>query len=222
MKPYAPRGSAFHDPARETPRPVFGIDIDGTIGRYHQHFVQFAQGWLGRSLPPADEFSGGSFSSYLGLSKSTYRKIKLAYRRGGLKRSMPVISGAYDLTATLRKRGAVVLLCTTRPYLSLETVDDDTRHWARRNGIQHDGIAWGPKKYLDLSRLGTRVVSVLDDEPEMLRQAMDAGLIANKIVRPYNIPFEVHGSVNGYACTTLSDAAIAMHEQLDIWEEKYR
>lgn len=218
MIPYPPRGCDFHDPAREVPRPIFGVDIDGTLGEYHFHFTRFASEYLGKRLPPFEEFTSGSFAAHLGLSKSTYRKVKLAYRRGGLKRSMPVVDGASALTGSLRKRGAVVLLCTTRPYLSLETVDDDTRHWAKRNRIQHDGIAWGPNKYVDLSRLGFRVVSVVDDEPELLNQAMSVGLTANRINQPYNL----FSMVNGYGCRTLREVSEAMHEQLSQWEADHR
>lgn len=224
MKKYAPRGTDLYDPAVECQRPIFGIDIDGTLGIYHSHFINFAEAWLGRTLPPADGFRGGSFAKYLGLSKATYRKIKLAYRRGGLKRSMPVFTGASNLTGSLRKRGAIVVLCTTRPYLSLENVDEDTRHWAKRNRIRHDYIIWGEHKYRELARFGERVVSVLEDEPALLRQAMGLGLVANRVERSYNQGMlDVDRTpVNGYGCTTLLDAGIAMNEQLDEWEERHR
>lgn len=217
---YPPRGSELHDPSVEKQRPIFGIDIDGTLGLYHEHYHQFAEAWTGKSLPHPSGFEGVSFAGYLGLSKTTYRKIKLAYRRGGAKRSMPVVPGASELTSSLRKRGAIVVLCTTRPYLSLEGVDEDTRHWAKRNQVQYDFIIWGERKYFDLSRFGPRVVSILDDEPALLKQAMEAGLVANRINRPYNrfMLDRDRRPVNGFACTTLSDAKMGMHEQLDEWE----
>jgi hypothetical protein len=168
-KRYPPRRASLYDHSKEALRPVFGLDIDGTLGWYHTHFIDF-----------------GSFASYLGLSKATYRKIKLAYRRGGLKRSMPVRPGAVSLTASLRDRGALVILCTTRPYLSLENIDEDTRHWAKRNKIAHDAIIWGEHKYRELSRFGQRVVAVLDDDPALLRQADDIGIYSVKMLQPYN------------------------------------
>lgn len=218
MKKYPPRRAEFHDPASEVPRPIFGIDIDGTLGQYHRHFTNFAAAYLGRSLPDPEEFGGGSFATHLGLSKSTYRKIKLAYRRGGAKRSMPPYPGASELTRSLRSRGAIVVLCTTRPYLSLEGVDEDTRHWAKRNEVQHDFIIWGESKYRDLNRFGDRVVSVVDDEPSMLQQAMALGIKTNKVARRYNQTT----IVNGYKCTYLSDVQMAMERQLNEWEKENR
>jgi hypothetical protein len=125
----------------------------------------------------------------MGVSKSTYRQCKLAYRQGGLKRSMPVYPGASELSRNLRKAGAEVWICTTRPYLRLDNIDPDTRHWLRRNKIQYDAVLWGEHKYRDLVKsvgIG-RVVAVLDDLPEMAEQAASLG-INNVYLRdqPYN------------------------------------
>lgn len=132
---------------------------------------------------------------------------------------MPVFDGASDLTGSLRKRGSVVLLCTTRPYLSLETVDDDTRHWAKRNRIQHDGIAWGPNKYLDLSRLGDRVVAGLDDEPEMVGQGESAGIRMGMMEAPYNDPSLIEESFYFF---DLYEAKTTFLKLLDEWESEHR
>lgn len=185
-KRYPPRRASLYDQSREALRPVFGLDIDGTLGEYHEHFWQFACAWTGRDLPHPRDYRGGSFAGFLGLAKSTYRKIKLAYRRGGLKRSMPVRDGAPELASGLRKRGALVILCTTRPYLSLENIDEDTRHWAKRSKIEHDAIIWGEHKYAELARFGSRVVAALDDEPALINSARRAGLVAVRMRRPYN------------------------------------
>lgn len=213
---YPPRSAGDLCGLGEVPRPVFGIDIDGTLGQYHAHFWAFAQDYLGKSLPVGWGYSGGSFAAYLGLSKTTYRKVKLAYRRGGIKRSMPVVDGAPALVSSLRKRGALVVLCTTRPYLSVENIDEDTRHWAKRNRVQHDGILWGPHKYRDLSRAfgRDRIVGALEDEPEMLRQAAAVGIRPLRIEQPYNRewPFD---SARG-----LLDAELQFHNWLDEWERR--
>lgn len=130
---------------------------------------------------------------------------------------MPVVDGASELTTSLRRRGAIVVLCTTRPYLSLEGVDEDTRHWASRSKVAHDFIIWGENKYRDLSRFGSRVVGVLDDEPVMLRQALDCDIMAIAINRPYNRDAEA-----GAYAPDLFAAKDYMHKQLDIWEEANR
>jgi hypothetical protein len=131
---------------------------------------------------------GVPFFRYLGMSKTTYRQCKLAYRQGGLKRSMPVYEGAPEMTHEFRKDGAEVWLCTTRPYLRLDNIDPDTRHWLRRNHIQWDGVIFGPHKYNDLVRQVPKasVIAVLDDLPEQCAAANSLGLPVSVRNQPYN------------------------------------
>lgn len=184
---YPPRRSNHVGPG-QVPRPVVALDIDGTLGVYHGHFLNFAEAYLGREMPPTLEYTGGPLHRFMGVSKDTYRKVKLAYRQGGMKRSMPAYPGAAELSRGLRQQGAEVWICTTRPYLRLDNIDPDTRHWLSRVGVQFDGVIFGENKYRDLARLvdRRRVVGVLDDLPEMYRQAAALGL--HPIVRdqPYN------------------------------------
>jgi phosphoglycolate phosphatase-like HAD superfamily hydrolase len=160
-------------------KPVVAIDIDGTIGEYHDHFIAFAEGWGGKPIPR--KYDGSvPFNKWCGMSKPNYRKCKLAYRRGGLKRSMPSYPGARELSVTVRKKGALLVVCTTRPFLALDAVDEDTRVCLRRWGFQYDDIIHGEHKYRDLVKSygAHRVVMVLDDLPEMLEQAASLGLPA--------------------------------------------
>lgn len=168
-------------------KPIVALDIDGTLGDYHDHFIRFASSWVGYHIPFGYDGSV-PFHKWCGMSKATYRKCKLAYRRGGLKRSMPVYPGARELTVAVRKKGALVVICTTRPYLALEAVEEDTRVWLRRNGIQHDDIVQGEHKYRNLVRMysASQVVMVLDDLPEMLEQAHSLHLPAVLRVNGHN------------------------------------
>ena len=168
--------------------PVVALDIDGTLGDYHGHFIRFAEQWLGRDLPDSTATTGGvPLYKYLGISKATYRQCKLAYRQGGLKRSMPVYPGASDLTHHIRKQGAQVWICTTRPYLRLDNIDPDTRHWLRRNKIQYDAVLYGDHKYRDLKKaVNGQVLFVVDDLPEMLGQATGLGMQTVLRDQPYN------------------------------------
>ena len=167
--------------------PVVALDIDGTLGDYHGHFIRFAEQWLGKSLPdPYAITNGVPLYRYLHISKKTYRECKLAFRQGGMKRSMPVYDGASDLTKLIRKNACQVWICTTRPYLRLDNIDPDTRHWLRRNKIQYDGLLFGDHKYKDLhNAAGGRVLFVVDDLPPMLDQAMDLGMKTVLRQQPY-------------------------------------
>jgi len=169
--------------------PVVAIDVDGTLGDFHAHFLRFAQDWYGRPMPDPEDINPGlPLHKFMGTSKATYRKCKFAYRQGGLKRSMPCYYGARDLTVSLRNAGAEVWLCTSRPYLQLSNIDPDTREWLRRNGIQYDMILWGEHKYRDLVKQvdRERIVGVLDDLPAMLDQAHPLGLGTLLRDQPYN------------------------------------
>lgn len=158
---------------------VVALDIDGTLGAYHGHFTRFASEYVGRELPHSYDGSV-PFNKHLGLSKPMYRKIKLAYRRGGAKRSMPAYEGAAEMTRIIRERKGRIVICTTRPFLSMDEVEPDTVHMLKRQGIQYDYIISGENKYRDLVKLvdRERVVMVLEDQDDMLLQALSLGLPA--------------------------------------------
>ncbi len=154
-------------------RPIVAIDIDGTLGDYHGHFLEYARstylpGSEGRgAVYDGSEGFGQWFCHRFRTDLTTFRQIKLAYRQGGLKRNMPVEDGAAAVVAALRER-AEIWLTTTRPYLRLDNVDPDTRFWLERNGIVFDGMLYDEDKYKVLAERvdRERIVAVLDDLPE--------------------------------------------------------
>lgn len=166
---------------------IVALDIDGTLGVYHDHFRMFAEQWVGRQLPGGYDGSV-PFNKWLGMSKETYRKCKLAYRRGGLKRSMPTYTGAAEMTRIIRVRKARIIICTTRPFLSLDEVETDTLHMLRRQGIQYDYVISGEHKYRELVKLvdPERIVMVLEDQDDMLLQALSLGLPAVRARHAHN------------------------------------
>lgn len=167
--------------------PVVALDVDGTLGDYHGWFTKFAELWTGRALPdPLENTQGVPFYKHLGMSKATYRQCKLAYRQGGLKRSMPCYDGASELTRHIRKSGHQVWICTTRPWLRLDNIDPDTRHWLRRNGIQYDGVIYGSGKYRELGKQVDEVALVVDDLPELIPQALQISRCVALRDQPYN------------------------------------
>ena len=180
-------------------KPVVALDIDGTLSDYHGWFTRFAELWTGREMPsPHENTDGVPLYKWLGMSKANYRQCKLAYRQGGMKRSMPCYAGASELTRAVRKAGCEVWICTTRPYLRLDNIDPDTRHWLRRNRIQYDGVIFGDHKYRDLVKLvgAKQVVLVVDDLPEMYEQAQTLGLPVALRDQPYNRVYHAHTRVS--------------------------
>lgn len=200
-------------------KPVVALDIDGTLGDYHGHFLRFAEAWTGRPMPDPREINPGlPLFKHMHCSKATYRACKLAYRQGGLKRSMPAYEGASELTRAIRRAGAEVWICTTRPYLRLDNIDPDTRHWLRRNKIQFDAVIYGPQKYQDLVRsVGRgRVVCVLDDLPEMYKAAEKAGIKRPRLRdQPYNRHF------SGLRVDDLDLARLLILGDIRRWQERH-
>jgi len=182
-------------------KPIIACDIDGNVGDYHRHFLKFAEQWTGKRMPnPEDINPGLPLHKHMKLSKATYRECKLAFRQGGMKRSMPVYPEAAERIREWRKMGAEVWITTTRPYLRLDNIDPDTRHFLRRNGIQYDGIIYGEDKYRRLAKIvgADRIIMVLDDLPEMIDQAQSLGLPTYMKAQPYNVHYHNRTPVFGW------------------------
>lgn len=212
-------------------KPIVALDIDGTLGDYHRNFLSFATRYFDNpdlyELKDRDN-PGLPLWEHMGISHRDYRDAKLAYRQGGWKRWMPVYPGASELTHSIRAAGAEVWLCTTRPYLRLDNVDPDTREWLRRNRIKYDALLFDPAheedgtKYDELFRqVGYRVCSVVDDLPEMVEAAYQAGLMRQFPLRgpvlrdqPYNRHF-LH-SRRADSCETIG---VYVLNDIRIWRE---
>lgn len=160
----------------KTIKPVVAIDIDGTMGNYHKHFMDFAEKYTGRMITGA--YTGFKpykqwFKEETGAGDNIWHDIKLAYRQGGQKRSMPVYRGAADLTSAVLASGAELWITTTRPYIRHDNIDPDTREWLSRNGIKYDYLIYDGDKYRKLAAIAdpARVVAVVDDLVEELKEA---------------------------------------------------
>jgi phosphoglycolate phosphatase-like HAD superfamily hydrolase len=162
--------------------PIVAIDIDGTLGDYHGHFLKFAADYLGLAHVRNTYTGEGSFKQwfikhYLGNptvgGERNWHEIKLAYRQGAQKRSMPVYEGAAQLCQTIQDDGAELWLTTTRPYQRLDNIDPDTQEWLSRHGIEYDGFVYGDNKYERLAEIidKDRVCAVVDDLKDMYHVA---------------------------------------------------
>lgn len=159
-------------------RPVVALDIDGTLGDYHGHFLNFAMQYLGWNEVSVLRYDGTrGFGEWcceiFGIDMTTFRLVKLAYRQGGLKRSMPIDPEAPALFEMLHLHEVEIWLCTTRPYLRLDGVDPDTRFWLDRHGLHYHGLLYDEDKYDQLAErvAPERVIAVLDDLPEQVEAA---------------------------------------------------
>lgn len=183
-------------------KPVVALDIDGNMGDYHGHFLRFAAAWLGMDdleicphcggphpyWDPNSNTDGLPLHELMGVTKEVYRECKLAYRQGGMKRSMPAYEHLEHVTGQLRRRGIELWICTTRPYLRLDNIDPDTREWLRRNKVQYDYMVYGDDKYEQLVQCVSphNILLISDDEPEQFDKAVNLGLPIVLRDQPYN------------------------------------
>lgn len=197
--------------------PVVGLDIDGTLGKYHEHFKAFLEQYFGRPFSKLRWGGHGDFNEYLGLTKVEYREAKLAYRQGGWKRWMPAYPDATWLVQELHKQDVEVWLCTTRPWLRLDNIDPDTRHWCYRNRIEFDGMLFGEDKYAQLeNRVGAeRIVAVVDDEGEQILTAHEMGLPYIWRQHDHNFNLSLFP-----AAATLEDVAMMLRSRVLAWKEQ--
>jgi hypothetical protein len=213
-------------------KPVVAIDVDGTLGDYHSHFLRFASDWIGEGHahdPAMYDYTGYPpfkkwFKGYFGVGDKEWHEIKLAYRQGGMKRTMPVFNGAQALCWAVRNAGAELWITTTRPYLSLDNIVPDTVEWCRRREIAYDGMLFDEDKYQQLATRvdPRRVVAVLDDLPEMY-DAAEQTFSAHPY--SYHVPILVMGRYNSVVrrqmMADLRTCADIVVSRINWWKEEY-
>lgn len=193
-------------------KPIISLDIDGTLADYHAWFLRFAELYFGREMPSPTALNPGlPLYRFMRVRREEYRDCKLAYRQGGMKRSMPCLEGAAGLTRWIRAQGCEVWICTTRPYMRLDNIDPDTQEWLRRNDIVYDALLYDPRdgdaKYRELKRqaVGRAILGCAEDLPEQANRAIK--LLPNPPIwlrnRPYNLtawtPEPRPGGITGYS-----------------------
>lgn len=203
----------------KTIRPVFGVDIDGTLAMYHAAVYDFTATYYDRVMLPAIEEYDGSvpFRDFLGLSQGDHRAMKLAFRQGGNKRWLKTYPHVHTFMDEIRNGlEAEVWVATTRPWQSLSNIDMDTQEWLRRNGIQVDGLLYGEDKYEQLiEAVGKdRIVGVFDDLPEQIVKATTLGLPFFQVHRPHNS--STRFTPGGTLVSALQWAA----KQIDEWSHR--
>lgn len=214
----------FCTKCQEVIRPVVALDIDGTMGRYHEHFLKFAEAYLDKEVP-WDFDSSTSFRHWFkqrfGASDDTWHDIKLAYRQGGMKRSMPAYPYASNLSKFILEQGAELWVTTTRPYIRHDNVDPDTREWLKRNGIRYHYLLYDGDKYQRLIHMvgAERIALIIDDLVEELQSAFQQGIDPNVLLLRRNA-FNAETSWSNIV-GNLSDATHFVKDRLEQWKERH-
>jgi FMN phosphatase YigB (HAD superfamily) len=207
-------------------RPIVAVDIDGTLGDYHQHFCRFVTAYIGETDGWwADKYGGAvPFKTWVTnqtlIDERTYRDIKLAYRQGAQKRSMPVYQDARPFIDALKGAGVEVWLTTTRPYMRLDGIDPDTRAWLERHGIEYDHLLYDKKKYVELAARvdPERVVAVVDDLDYLISQA--EGVLGNDIGIMRSTEWNRYTSAP-YEVEELMQALDIIYPRLEAWRTRH-
>jgi hypothetical protein len=201
-------------------KPIVAIDIDGTLGQYHEQFHDFMENYFGRKLP-GGWMGASDWEVHLGLSREQYREAKLAYRQGGFKRWMPLHHQADLIPKTAHERGAEVWITTTRPYLRLDSVDPDTREWLRRNRIYYDRLLYDERKYEKLLAIvgEGRVVAVVEDLPDQYgwAEACFGQGVPIMPVRTHNAAYRHGGTAQWMQTSKMISETIAI--KIQEWKE---
>lgn len=205
-------------------KPVVAVDIDGTLGQYHAHFLCFADAYLGDVAGPMSYAGREPFREWFcrewQVDSRTWGDIKLAYRQGAQKRSMPAYPGVADLTRRITELGAELWMTTTRPHLRLDNVDPDTRFWLEKQGVRYQYMLYDEDKYEQLANLvdRERVVAVLDDLPEQVQAAarlFGPGAVIMRSTR-WNWEWTWEQKAG-----TLLEAAVLIEYKINEWRAKH-
>lgn len=195
-------------------RPIIALDVDGTLGDYHKHFLEFAEGYLDIAMPKPSEINNGRpLWEHMGIAQVTYREAKLAYRQGGMKRTMPVYPWASALTHEIASTGTEVWICSTRPFMRLDNIDPDTREWLRRNDIHYDGVIFDTlsgkyTKYEELARqVGERTIGIMDDLPEAIMAIPTRAFPRLGVVMLHDQPYNSYWQPSTYGAERVSTSS---------------
>jgi hypothetical protein len=204
----------------ELVKPVVAIDIDGTMGDYHDHLLRFATYYFGEPSVDWWGYSGhGKFSEWFmqafDCDYRTWHDVKLAYRQGGMKRSMPPFDSMTRFARETAAMGCEIWVTTTRPFLRMDNIDPDTREWLRRNDVPYKGLIYDEDKYEALAERidSSRVVAVYDDLPEMYDSA---ALVFGTIV-PFLVSTTWNRAVRRENMGGAQMATKHLKTRLDLW-----
>lgn len=209
-------------------KPVVAVDIDGTVAEYHAHLLRFIFRYYDISPIHENElFDGngfcewdgsGEFENFIGISREEYREAKLAFRQGGMKRTMPCFKEANLMVECFHDLGCEVWFTTTRPWQRLDNVDPDTREWLRRWNFQYEGLLYDEDKYGKLVEIvgAKRIVGVIDDLPEMYDRAQELELPVYQPHRNHNSHVSQARPVGG----TLAGAIGWVGRNVEEWRQK--
>lgn len=152
------------------------IDIDSTLHHYWDVLSEAARRRFGIELPYEEQFTWG-----ITRLKPEQLEVCIAETHGERQilagRPYP---GAVEAVNRWKAAGHDVLITSART----PAAHDATLRWLREIGLEHDGLHCCMDKVDRCRALGVGLL--IDDSPENIRAAIEAGLRAATILHPWN------------------------------------
>lgn len=124
---------------------IAGIDIDGVLAKYPEHFLDFINREVGTDLK-VEDLDDYNIYEALDMPKELTKKLKDKFRQTGEKRFIPVFDKAKDFLKTIKENGYHIVLLSARPYKKYKRIFADTKEWLEKNELVHDAILWDEDK----------------------------------------------------------------------------
>lgn len=187
-------------------RKVVGVDIDGILADYPRSLVDFMNTKECRDLVdglskhivfPHEAVKSYDIFADFGIDRETAKQVKHYYRETGYKRYIPVYSDAKRFLTTLRDKGYVIALVTSRPYKEYNRIFADTMTWLENNELPYDVVLWAEDK-------GTKLVEefgkdniefFIDDVAEYANSVADRGIRTYLMDKTYNRTSELNQAI---------------------------
>lgn len=152
------------------------IDIDSTLHHYWDVLSEAARTRFGIELPYEEQFTWG-------ITRLKPEQLEVCIAETHCPEKILAgtpYPGAVETVNRWKAAGHEVLITSARTAEAHEA----TLQWLGEIGLEHDGLHCCQDKVERCAAMGVGLL--IDDSPENLRQAIDAGLHAATILHPWN------------------------------------
>lgn len=125
---------------------IAGVDIDGVLAAYPEHFVNFINKRMGTDYKVSEIKEYNMKKAFKELPDGVIGELKDEFRQSGEKRYIPVLPGAKKFLEILHRKGFKIVLLSARPYKKYKRIFADTQEWLDKNDLIHDAILWDEDK----------------------------------------------------------------------------
>lgn len=154
--------------------PCCVIDLDGCIFPYPECFYE----WSIETFYPTHSLH--EFEQlYKSMPLLNREELKKKYRQSGVKARLPLIAGAKELLACVRRRSKIkIILMTNRPYSEFYRIYPDTLACLKKHDLPFDAIIWSRDKGVDALKVMKNICWAVDDNLDNIKRFKEARITA--------------------------------------------